>query len=71
MLVLARKEAQSIVIDTTDGPIEVYMVRLTKKGGNKAMIGIDAPKSCRVLRKELIDGSRDDTSERTDGSRVA
>jgi carbon storage regulator len=47
MLVLTRKLNQSILID---GDIRVMVVELH---GNQVRLGIDAPKSVRILREEL------------------
>lgn len=50
MLVLSRKVHEIIVIETPQGPIEVSVVRITP---DKIRLGIDAPKSINVYRKEL------------------
>jgi|DEB0MinimDraft_3_1074331.scaffolds.fasta_scaffold97723_3 carbon storage regulator CsrA len=71
MLVLTRSEEESILIDTTDGEIEIKMVRITKKGGNKAVIGITAPQKCLVLRKELSNGCSDGESSKSNGQGAA
>lgn len=51
MLVLSRKLGEEIVID---GQIKVTVLKVQ---GGRVRIGIDAPESVRVLRKEL----REDT----------
>jgi carbon storage regulator CsrA len=53
MLVLDRKEQQSIVID---GPAKITVQRI--KGG-RIKLGIEADKSVKVLRGELIKRDRD------------
>jgi carbon storage regulator len=47
MLVLSRKIGEEIVID---GQIKVTVLKVQ---GGRVQIGIDAPESVRVLRKEL------------------
>jgi carbon storage regulator len=47
MLVLSRKLGEKIVID---GQIKVTVLKIQ---GGRIQIGIDAPESIRVLRKEL------------------
>lgn len=51
-LVLTRRLDEKIVIG--DG-IVITLVRIE---GNEVRLGIEAPDSVRVLRKELIDGSK-------------
>lgn len=50
MLVVGRREGESIIIETTDGEIVVSLERLQ---GTQARIGIDASESVRILREEL------------------
>ncbi|MCB1788877.1 MAG: carbon storage regulator [Gammaproteobacteria bacterium] len=50
MLVVGRREGESIIIETTDGPIVVSLERLQ---GTQARIGIEAPEQVKVLRHEL------------------
>lgn len=52
MLVLSRKLNESIVID---GNIRVIVVGLR---GNQVRLGIEAPESVAIFRKELFDRSR-------------
>ena len=52
MLVLARKIGGKILMETSDGPIEVTVVR-TK--GRTVRLGINAPQSVRIKREELAD----------------
>lgn len=47
MLILSRKCGESLLIN---GEIEV---KITEISGDKVKIGIDAPKDCLILRKEL------------------
>ena len=49
MLVLARKEKESIIID---GGIEIIVQEIGKES---VIIAIVAPKEVKVLRKELVD----------------
>lgn len=53
MLVLGRTKDESIVID---GNIEIRVCDILKMGGNKTVkLGITAPKSISVHRKEIQD----------------
>ena len=47
MLILSRKVGESLLID---GKIEV---KITEISGDRVKIGIDAPRDCRIIRKEL------------------
>lgn len=59
MLVLTRKKNQSIVIGDN---IEIVITDITE---DKVKIGIIAPKSVNVYRKELIDAVRDENINST------
>ena len=50
MLVLSRKEGESIIIKTADGDIEIVLEKIK---GRRGSIGVKAPKHIRVIRKEL------------------
>ena len=52
MLVLSRKEGESIVLTTPTG--ETVTITLTKYRGAQTIVGIEAPKSRKILRSELI-----------------
>ncbi len=54
MLVLARRENESIIIDTKGGE-RIILTYLGKSQRNDKMagIGIDAPASCVIARQEL------------------
>ncbi len=54
MLVLARKVGQSIVIG---GNIEILVIEVR---GDQVRLGIEAPKSIPVHRKELLEQIRDE-----------
>jgi len=49
MLCLLRKRDERIVINTSDGPIEIMVTE------GRAVIGIKAPPECLILRGELVD----------------
>ena len=55
MLVLSRKQNESIVLPELGVEIEIIRVK-----GNTVRLGIKAPQKIKVLRKELID---DDTNQ--------
>ena len=62
MLVLKRGKGESIVINTSDGEIRLM---ITDASG-LVSIGIDAPRSCTVLREELVsEQALPEVSERT------
>ncbi len=51
MLVISRKVDESIVIEPENGgqPIEIKVIYID----NQVKLGIDAPKGCKIWRKEL------------------
>lgn len=51
ILVLPRREGQTVVIETRDVPIRVSLEMLK---GNQARGGIDAPESAKILGEELL-----------------
>lgn len=52
MLILARREGEAIILKTSDGSITI---RLTEYNGKQTRVGIEAPKSVKVLREELLE----------------
>lgn len=52
MLVLSRKLDESIIIETSHGPIEVRVVRLS---GDTVRLGIEAPRDVPVNRQEIYE----------------
>ena len=50
MLLLAQNSREVILLETTDGTIEL---RITRIEGDEARIGIEVPQSVRIIRKEL------------------
>ena len=52
MLVLTRTRGESIVIETTDGPIEIVVRDIC---GRQVKVGVHAPKSVKIMRKELTE----------------
>ncbi|MCP5306116.1 MAG: carbon storage regulator [Chromatiaceae bacterium] len=48
MLLLAHHERETIILETSDGPIEL---RLSGLSGEQTRIGIDAPPAVRVIRR--------------------
>ena len=52
MLVLSRKEGESIVLKTATG--ETITITLNKYRGAQTIMGIEAPMSVKILRSELI-----------------
>ena len=51
MLVLSRREGEAIILETSDGPIRVT---LTEYNGQQTRVGVEAPKSVKILREELL-----------------
>jgi sRNA-binding carbon storage regulator CsrA len=57
MLLFTRREGQSLILETSDGPIELKLAYLN---GEHARIGIDAPGSVGIVRKEArLPGNRE------------
>ena len=56
MLVLSRREGEAIILETSDGPITI---RLTEYNGSQTRVGVEAPRSVKVLREELLDDAAD------------
>lgn len=54
-LALARRVGQSVVLHTTDGPIEV---RVTRVESGNIYLGINAPRKVQIVREELERKSR-------------
>lgn len=52
MLVLTRKEGEELVWETAEG---IITLRLIEIRGNKARLGIVAPRKVPVFRKEVYD----------------
>lgn len=63
MLAINRKDGERVVLYTADGPIEIAAWR-SRDG--KTRLGIEAPPSVRILRKELT-GSVEDKAEKEQG----
>ena len=52
MLVLSRKNGEQLHIETEQG--EVTSIHITNNRGDLVRIAFDAPRSCCILREELI-----------------
>ena len=52
MLVLTRNTKNSIVIETSDGTIEITVCRVK---GDQVRIGVDAPNNVNIWRSELLE----------------
>ncbi len=71
MLVLSRKRDEVIVIETSDGLIEIMLVEMCDTEGNsvkaarKARIGITAPRNVPVHRKEIYEAIKREGKRRT------
>lgn len=52
MLVISRKADEAIIIESQSGgqPIEIKIISIE----NQVKLGIDAPKDCKIWRKELF-----------------
>lgn len=50
MLLLTRRPNESILLYTSDGVVEI---KVSDIKGNQTRIGIDAPKSIKILRSEM------------------
>jgi len=54
MLVITRREGQSLSLDLGDGR-EVVVQLTTIAGGGAVVVGIDAPESVSILRGEILE----------------
>ncbi len=61
MLVLTRKEGESIVLDTPQGKITIVVVEARDHHG-AARIGIDAPRDVPIWREEIRPKPPEDTA---------
>jgi len=52
MLVLSRKEGESIILNLPNG--EQVRICVTKYVGEQARVGIEAPNNIQILREELV-----------------
>lgn len=50
MLILSRKPNESLLIESSDGIIELVVTEITS---GQVRLGIQAPQNCKILRKEL------------------
>lgn len=50
MLVLTRREGDTVILETSDGPIEVSIAEIN---GSQIRVGFKAPKSVDIVRGEL------------------
>lgn len=56
MLVLARKREEVIVIECSDGLIEIKIVDIrTDSRGQDVQVGIDAPRNVSINRREVYE----------------
>lgn len=56
MLIIGRKQSQTVTLYTSEGPI---VVKIAKVRGSKVLVGIEAPENVKVLRGELDDRTPD------------
>ena len=58
MLILHRRHQSSMTLKTSDGPVRVHVFNAErdKSGEPGVKIGIDAPRSVKVIRDESADG---------------
>jgi carbon storage regulator CsrA len=54
MLILSRNPGESLILETSYGPIQVTLTYIDEDRW-QGKIGIDAPDSVKVLREELLD----------------
>ncbi|WOC31284.1 MULTISPECIES: carbon storage regulator [Caproicibacterium] len=50
MLILSRRQNESLLIESSDGVIELVVTEITP---GQVRLGIQAPQTCKILRKEL------------------
>ena len=63
MLVLSRHREERVVIETSDGIIEVCLVRITSD--ERVQLGFEAPASVGVWRREIWENIQRERSKRT------
>lgn len=51
MLVLERTEGQKIILNTSDGPVEIVVYNIQQ---GRLRLGVNAPQSISIIREELI-----------------
>ena len=61
MLVLKRKLGEAIIITTQSG--ETVEIKVSKISEGRVKLGIDAEKSISVLRKEVVEVTKDENRE--------
>lgn len=52
MLTLSRRQGEYILLETSDGPIEVHISRIQ---GNQVKVSFELPNSVEVTRGELLE----------------
>lgn|GEM_PF-3166622 len=59
-LTLTRREGERIVIETVDGMVTLHVGKMQKNshGRGRVRIALDAPKSVRIVREELVEPAR-------------
>jgi carbon storage regulator CsrA len=67
VICLTRRPREWIVIKCPNGD-EIRVLFLKHKQGTQISLGFEAPKSYKVLRKELLDGEATDDTENVDAS---
>ena len=61
MLVLKRKLGEAIIITTQSG--ETVEIKVSEISEGRVKLGIDAEKSISVLRKEVVEATKDENRE--------
>ena len=57
MLVLTRREGDTVILETSDGPIEVSIAEIN---GSQIRVGFSAPKSVKIVRGEIKERDKAD-----------
>lgn len=52
-LVLERRDGESVLMDTSDGQVEITVKRRVRRGHIETLLVFDAPKSVRIYRSEI------------------
>tara|TARA_B100000519_G_scaffold202616_1_gene221553 strand:- start:7205 stop:7411 length:207 start_codon:yes stop_codon:yes gene_type:complete len=55
MLVLSRREGESITLEDGDTSVTITIEKIRNEGSKRCSISIEAPSSVTILRNELLD----------------
>ena len=68
MLILTRRQGDSVVIEHPDGDIVVTYLSMQGPTGTEIRVGFDAPKSVSIIRSEILDRNPNARKEKHHGN---